>query len=595
MKKILSLAGWFIFMAACLFWVDGIDPHGVINDRVVNPQHYALLSVVMFNIAIFCLALLPRAYRIQDEQKKTVVYTKEQLEELERDRIRAAEERALQVLVDKEVNELKKRIPWFLHVQPSQFGIASFHPEGKSRTRARKRISAIKFEWIGMSRTNVYFKLDMMALLRAGMRASDLKKETNYVIENLQHGINRPCTFYEDDYFNLYVRVFLKTGIQGIPKVFLWEDAFDALPKGRKFAVPVGVNEYNKVYYQDLTAWPHGLILGATGTGKSTFIKHSIITLGLRNKPHELELWLVDLKRVEFGMFADLPHVKRFINRVDEFSGLMDDLIKEMDRRFNKFEGICSELYEWNIARPGEQMPVIMCWMDELALVTRGGNPELAKDAITKILKLVALGRAVGIHLIMGTQTISKEVLPMDITANVDGRVCFGVPNSSASTLAIGDARAVNLKPVGRCVYKKESDLLFLQTPIMHPDKVLTRKMLLEQIERIKENCKPENQDFDELQLFKIALTMKTAAYQSLSRHPGIPWSEIEIRKVLERWESNGDVKPIEIDGNKMVLANYGRGAGNGRKLVPLDEYMESDIYKNHLEHTEKELDKVTL
>jgi DNA segregation ATPase FtsK/SpoIIIE, S-DNA-T family len=215
----------------------------------------------------------------------------------------------------------------------------------------------------------------------------------------------------------------------------------------------------------DLTAMPHLLIAGATGSGKTVCINSIIMSLLYSRTPDELKLIMVDPKKVEMAAFHRLPHlICPVITDAAKTAMALAWVIKEMEDRYD----YCARAGVRNIksynSRPpapaeeksadGEgipdKMPYIILLIDELADLMLIA----AKEIETSIARLAHLSRAVGIHLILATQRPSVDVVTGIIKANLPGRISFKVA-------AKVDSRTV-LDAGGADKLLGDGDLLFL-------------------------------------------------------------------------------------------------------------------------------------
>jgi DNA segregation ATPase FtsK/SpoIIIE-like protein len=287
---------------------------------------------------------------------------------------------------------------------------------------------------------------------------------------------------------------------------------------------------------------------------------------------------IVDLKRIELPQFADAPQVAGFYNRAHEVPGILDKLHAEMERRLDLFEGVCNNLAGWNRQNPHNRLPRLLFVVDELAILTRS---DYKKEAIKRIAELASLGRGVGIHLLMATQTVTKEVLTIDILANIEGRICYSVRNTTASTLAIGNGAAVGLSPPGRCVFVDGLYDHYLQTPYA------SQEDIIEVLEKAgadpeEEETPPEPLDF----LATIALTNYggRASYRDLYNdyaNQAAPWKigEKRVRDTLSAAEYNpkesDNATTVEHDGKTYILTpgNIVSGA-QSRWFIPVNGHL---------------------
>jgi len=231
-----------------------------------------------------------------------------------------------------------------------------------------------------------------------------------------------------------------------------------------KLAIPLGKDLIGRIRAADLATMPHLLIAGSTGTGKSVFINSLLMGLLYKSTPEELKLVLIDPKRLELGLYADIPHLfTPVVTDPRVAANVLRNATREMERRlkilaqrgvrnieqYNRtFEkGQSLSLFE----NPGEDehrpLPYLVIVIDELAdlmMVDTNGVEE-------SITRLAQMARAVGIHLILATQRPSVDVITGLIKANFPARISFRVAtkvdsrtildsNGSESLLGKGDS-----------------------------------------------------------------------------------------------------------------------------------------------------------
>ncbi|OBZ09136.1 FtsK/SpoIIIE domain-containing protein [Bacillus sp. FJAT-26390] len=173
----------------------------------------------------------------------------------------------------------------------------------------------------------------------------------------------------------------------------------------------------------DLARMPHLLIAGATGSGKSVCINTIINSLLLTRSPNQLRLLLIDPKQVEFTIYRGLPHL--LVPPVSDMRKAMlafTKVIVEMEQRYEKFaEAGVRNLKAYNSKRPQEKLPFIVVIIDEYADLMLVVGEEV-EDGVQRITQKA---RAAGIHLILGTQRPSVDVVTGIIKANLPSRVTF--------------------------------------------------------------------------------------------------------------------------------------------------------------------------
>lgn len=168
----------------------------------------------------------------------------------------------------------------------------------------------------------------------------------------------------------------------------------------------------------------HSFVIGGTGSGKTSFLHNIILSLALKYKPEDLELYLIDLKGSEFGRYRQLRHAGAvLVERSDELITyeVIASIWKKMNERIAMFgENNGSDLAKYNKKHPDKQMPQVLLIVDECQNLFSldSENLELRKQIVAKINDIAKLGRAPGVHLMMATQSLSSCPLLEDHTLN---------------------------------------------------------------------------------------------------------------------------------------------------------------------------------
>ncbi len=199
----------------------------------------------------------------------------------------------------------------------------------------------------------------------------------------------------------------------------------------------------------DLAEAPHLLVTGTTGSGKSTFLHACLLGLLTRLRSAELSLLLIDPKGVEFGGYRHVPHlVGQVASSAEVISGVLELACKEMDRRYQSMtvSGVRSlQAYNvWASDHAEAPLPYLVVVVDEFADVVLQSD-----TAEQQVIRLVQMGRAAGIHLILATQRPTVNVVQGLIKANIPARVAFCVTSGIDSQLVLGQAGAENLRGKG--------------------------------------------------------------------------------------------------------------------------------------------------
>ncbi|EUJ29488.1 DNA translocase FtsK [Listeria cornellensis] len=214
----------------------------------------------------------------------------------------------------------------------------------------------------------------------------------------------------------------------------------------------------------DLQTMPHGLIAGATGSGKSVCINSLLISLLYKATPDELKLLLIDPKMVELAPYNRIPHlVSPVITDAKAATAALKWAVEEMERRYQLFShaGVRNmekfNEYSSHPEHSGEKLPYILIIIDELADLMMVA-PNDVEEAISRIAQKA---RACGIHMIVATQRPSVDVITGLIKANIPTRVSFSVSSQIDSRTIIDTGGAEKLLGKG--------DMLFLPSGSSKP------------------------------------------------------------------------------------------------------------------------------
>ncbi|MFN2519651.1 MAG: DNA translocase FtsK [Candidatus Limnocylindria bacterium] len=179
----------------------------------------------------------------------------------------------------------------------------------------------------------------------------------------------------------------------------------------------------------DLAKLPHLLVAGQTGSGKSVCISSMICSLLMNSTPDRVRLLIGDLKRVDFTGFNGLPHlVVPIMTEHDKILNALYWVTGEMDRRYRLFaRASARNIASYNESRSGpDKIPYIVFIIDELADLMLQAPIQVEKQ----ITRVAQLARATGIHLVLGTQRPSVDVITGLIKANIPARIAFATASS---------------------------------------------------------------------------------------------------------------------------------------------------------------------
>lgn len=222
-----------------------------------------------------------------------------------------------------------------------------------------------------------------------------------------------------------------------------------------KLTTGLGEDVAGEPIIMDVSKMPHLLIAGATGMGKSVCINCLLMSLLYKATPDEVKLILIDPKKVEFSIYNGLPHLLvPVVSDPKKAAGSLNWAVCEMERRFGLIESVgVRDIASYNEAVKDspdhEFMPQIVIVIDELADLMATA----ASDVETSIARLAAKARAAGMHLVIGTQRPSVDVITGVIKANIPSRIAFTVASQVDSRTIIDRSGAENLIGRGDMLY----------------------------------------------------------------------------------------------------------------------------------------------
>ncbi len=211
----------------------------------------------------------------------------------------------------------------------------------------------------------------------------------------------------------------------------------------------------------DVIKAPHLLIAGSTGSGKSVCVNSLICSVLYRRSPKQVRMILVDPKIVELNIYNGIPHLLTpVITEAKRTLKALDFCLYEMDRRYKLLQGINvrniigynEKIESSNLAR--ERLPYILVVIDEFADLMH----LVGKDMESKVSRLAAMSRAVGIHLVLATQRPSVDVITGVIKNNIPTRIAFAVTSTTDSRIILDEQGADKLLGKGDMLYMSSSN-----------------------------------------------------------------------------------------------------------------------------------------
>ncbi|MBO4316758.1 MAG: DNA translocase FtsK [Mailhella sp.] len=235
-------------------------------------------------------------------------------------------------------------------------------------------------------------------------------------------------------------------------------------------SIGLGQDMFGRPVTIRLDEMPHLLVAGATGAGKSVCLNSIILSFLYKAQPDDVRLLLIDPKRVEMAMFADLPHLLHpVVTDMDLAKNALLWAQQETEDRYKLFENNkvrnISSYNEMvgkinaNLApgqKPLKKLPYIVIIVDELSdlMMAKG------KEVENPIIRMGQIARAGGVHLILATQRPSSNVVTGLIKANFPSRIAFQVASNVDSRVILDSPGAEKLLGKGDMLFKARTGVV---------------------------------------------------------------------------------------------------------------------------------------
>ncbi|HSG00963.1 MAG TPA: DNA translocase FtsK [Vicinamibacterales bacterium] len=244
-----------------------------------------------------------------------------------------------------------------------------------------------------------------------------------------------------------------------------------------KLALALGRTIHGEPFVSDLATMPHLLIAGSTGAGKSVSVNAMISSILFRATPDDVRFIMIDPKRLELGMYEDIPHLLTpVVVDPKQAANALRWAVREMEERYKSLAAVGVrniEQFNRNVraalaedaeakspeGAPLKCLPFIVVIIDELADLMMVASKEV-EESITR---LAQMARAVGIHLVLATQRPSVDVITGLIKANFPARVAFRVASKIDSRTILDGNGAEQLLGKGDMLYLPPASSRFIR------------------------------------------------------------------------------------------------------------------------------------
>jgi S-DNA-T family DNA segregation ATPase FtsK/SpoIIIE len=339
-------------------------------------------------------------------------------------------------------------------------------------------------------------------------------------------------------------------------------------------AVWLGKDVSGRAIGADLAKMPHLLVAGTTGAGKSGCVNAMLSSILLRATPHNVRMVLVDPKQVELTHYEGIPHLLTpVITSPRMAANALGNLVREMEERYALMSlartRSLPELNRAREARSEPDLPYILCVIDELADLMMVAPA----DVEDSIIRLAQKARAVGIHLVLATQSPRVDVITGMIKANVPSRIAFAVSSQTDSRVILDSNGAETLlgqgdmlfSPVGTSklqriqgAYVDEAQIAAITTAWKEQGAPELREELLDEVPDAEGAIEVEDDGFDpdEDPLLEEAIalvaSMGTASTSMLQRRLRLGYTR--AGRLIDMLERRGVISGYEGSKPRQVL-----------------------------------------
>jgi S-DNA-T family DNA segregation ATPase FtsK/SpoIIIE len=328
----------------------------------------------------------------------------------------------------------------------------------------------------------------------------------------------------------------------------------------------------------DLAKMPHLLVAGTTGAGKSGCVNAMLSSILLRATPHEVRMVLVDPKQVELTHYDSIPHLLTpVITSPRKAATALQNLVREMEQRYSLMSlsrtRTLKDLNDVRTRRGEASLPYVLCVIDELADLMMVAPA----DVEDSIIRIAQKARAVGIHMVLATQSPRVDVITGMIKANVPSRIAFSVSSQTDSRVILDQNGAETLlgmgdmlfSPVGTSRLQRiqgafidESEIAKLTEDWRKQGEPEFREELLEEVDEPAEDGRSGEDGFDPdedpllADAIQLVAEMQTASTSMLQRRLRLGYTR--AGRLIDMLERRGVISGYEGSKPRQVLISEG-------------------------------------
>lgn len=396
-----------------------------------------------------------------------------QPEELSKEELTAREEKARLKKLEKVLKDEAKDAAMILSHSLARMGFCYKRLTAEGEIKVKRYVT---FDVVSLQEDAIWFHIDMRHLPYS-VTKNDLIKQD--VIDDLSVSVGRRVGVRHEAETGVWYIIERASGRMGIPSHVKLSEMWERMPQtATGLTVPIGMTNNRKLVYESIADFPHALVAGTTGGGKSNMLNVILCTLIRQNTPEKLQLVLVDLKAgLEFSFYEGIPHLlpipeiaeKGIVYDREHVLPMLSWVIGEGRRRM----GIIGasghkDISKYNAHHRKAALPRMLVVIDEWADVRLSAHGKETEELLANAVQLL---RAAGIHFIVCTQVPSKEVLSMRIRTNLPTKLAFNCPDMAASLSILGNTDAFGVGDAGRGVYRCRHQMI-VQTPFISDETV---------------------------------------------------------------------------------------------------------------------------
>lgn len=382
--------------------------------------------------------------------------------------------------------QIEKEARLFRRICTETLARMGFVNESSETNKRRAKRVTVKFEYTRYNEYAIYLKVWVRSqkLFRAKSELPDRalvsKLSDDDTLHELSYAVQRLVRAKRDDPTKgLWYIIYRNEAAGLLPGLVRYSNIVKLYPAdmGYQPRFILGIGENNRAQEIDLDTYPHILIAGAANSGKSNLINNFIASQIRFCTPEQIAFILIDPKRVEFVYYEDIPHLAR----IEDKEGPLPPIIEEsalairalayanrlIDKRTDMIKGVrAKKLSEYNARFPDKPLARLVIIIDEVASLWDSAKSRAHVHTLLE--RIGNMGRAMGVHLILGTQVPTKEVIPTRLKANLWVRISGKMPDTTSSIIIIGTGDAAWIEDVkGRMMFSVDVEKHEFQAPLI--------------------------------------------------------------------------------------------------------------------------------